>query len=150
MNIHACLLVITFCLPGCLFGQNKDSVKLSCPLKEAVESVTEQKATSLGAETPKVVFTSLADTTVKACMKGTVTNIMRNGDGRWEIMFNNEAYYCYYSGIGRIKVVKGQKLEAGDAIGTIKPGDKIELMIYDFETPLDPKGLLDCWKGSGQ
>ncbi|HEY6506249.1 MAG TPA: hypothetical protein VIZ28_19870 [Chitinophagaceae bacterium] len=145
MMTRACSMLLLF-LPVCLFAQSKDSLKLLCPLNEAVEAPVEKKATSLGAETPKIILTSQTDTTVKACMSGTVTNVMRNGDGRWEVMFNNEDYYFYYSGIVKVKVVKGQKLLGGDAVGIIKPGDKLELMIYDFETPLDPKELLNCGK----
>jgi len=146
MKIQTCLLIAIFCLPLSLLAQKKDSLKLTCPLNEAVVPPAEKQAYSLGAEQPKIILMSATDTTVKACMSGTVTTIMRDEDGKWEIMFNNKDYYFDCSGITKVKVVKGQKLQAGDAIGIIKPGDKIELMVYDFETPLDPKRYLNCWK----
>jgi uncharacterized protein YfaP (DUF2135 family) len=146
MKILICLLTLLFCLPITLLAQKKDSLKLSCPLNEAVEPPAEKQAYSLGVEQPKIILTSASDTTVKACINGTVTNIMRDEEGKWEVMFNNKDYYFYYSGIAKVKVVKGQKLQGGDAIGIIKPGDKIELMVYDFETPLDPKKYLNCGK----
>ena len=151
MKIQLCLLVtVIFCLSDSLHAQKKDSLKLTCPLNEAVEPPAEKQAYSLGIEQPKIILMSATDTIVKACLSGTVTTIMRDDDGKWEILFNNKDYYFDYSGIGKVKVVKGQKLQAGDAIGIIKPGDKIELMVYDFETPLDPKKYLNCGKLSGQ
>ncbi|MEI9808164.1 MAG: M23 family metallopeptidase [Bacteroidota bacterium] len=147
MKMQTCLLAVFFCLPFGVLAQKKDSLKLlSCPLNEAVEPPAEKPAYSLGVEQPKIILTSASDTTVKACINGTVTNVMRDEDGKWEVMFNNKDYYFYYSGITKVKVAKGQKLQGGEAIGIIKPGDKIELMIYDFETPLDPKKYLNCWK----
>lgn len=144
MKIQTCLFVVFFCLPAVVFGQQKDSLKLSCPLNEAVEPPKEKQPFSLGVEEPKIILTSATDTTVKACISGTVTNVMRDEDGKWEVLFHNKDYYFYYSGIGKVKVAKGQKLQRSDAIGIIKPGDKIELMVYDFETPLDPKKYLNC------
>lgn len=152
MKFQTCLLVIVFCLPLGLLAQRrgvekKDSLtKLLCPLNGAIEPPAEKQAYDLGVSQPKIILTSATDTTVKACISGTVTNVMRDEEGKWEVMFNNKDYYFYYSGITKVKVAKGQKLQGGDAIGIIKPGDKIELMIYDFETPLEPKRYLNCWK----
>jgi hypothetical protein len=152
MKIQTYLLLIVFCLPLGLLAQRrgvgqKDSLsKLLCPLNQAVEPPPEKQAYDLGVSQPKIILTSATDTTVKACINGTVTTVMKDEDGKWEVMFNNKDYYFYYSGITKVKVVKGQRLQGGDAIGIINPGDKIELMIYDFETPLEPKRYLNCWK----
>ncbi|MBL7741922.1 MAG: peptidoglycan DD-metalloendopeptidase family protein [Chitinophagaceae bacterium] len=142
------LLAVICFLPVCVMAQKKDSLQLVCPLNEATEPPAEKQPYSLGVEQPKIVLMSASDTTVKACISGTVTTILKDDDGKWEVMFNNKDYYFYYSGLGKIKVSKGQKLQQGDAIGILKPGDKMELMIYDFETPLDPKKLLNCGKKS--
>ncbi|MBL7737618.1 MAG: peptidoglycan DD-metalloendopeptidase family protein [Chitinophagaceae bacterium] len=131
-------------IPVSILAQQKDSLKLICPLNEASEPPAEKQAYNIGAEQPKIVLMSASDTTVKACISGTVTTILKDDDGKWEVMFNNKDYYFYYSGLGKVKVSKGQKLQQGDAIGIIKRGDKIELMIYDFETPLDPKKMMNC------
>jgi len=43
-------------------------------------------------------------------------------------------------------VRKDQKVKAGDPIGHLLPGQKIELLLYDFETPVDPKKYMTCGK----
>jgi len=151
MKFQNCLLVVIFLPLGLLaqrrgVGQKDSLPKLICPLNQAIEPPAEKQAYDLGVSQPKIILTSATDTTVKACISGTVTNVMRDEEGKWEVMFNNKDYYFYYSGITKVKVVKGQKLQGGDGIGIIKPGDKIELMVYDFETPLDPKRYLSCGK----
>jgi hypothetical protein len=140
------LLIILFCLPFSLLAQKKDSLKLSCPLNEAVEPPPEKQPYSLGVEELKIVLKSPSDTTVKACISGTITNVMRDDDGTWIVMFNHKDYYFLYSGLSKTTVRKGQKVQNGDAIGMLKPGEKIELQVYDFETPLDPKKYLNCLK----
>ena len=144
--IKTYLLIASFCLPLSMLAQKKDSLKLSCPLNEAVEPPAEKQPYSLGVEELKIVLKSPSDTTVKACMAGTITNVMRDEDGTWIVMFNNKDYYFLYSGISKTSVRKGQKLQNGEAIGYLKPGEKIEFQLYDFETPLDPKKYLDCLK----
>jgi hypothetical protein len=145
MKLPAYLLILFSFLPLCLLAQ-KDTLKMSCPLNEAVEPPAEKEPYSLGVSQPKIILTSASDTTVKACISGTVTSVMRDEDGKWEVLFNNKDYYFWYSGLLKAKVRKGQKVQNAEAIGIIKPGDKLELMIYDFETPVDPKKYLQCWK----
>jgi Peptidase family M23 len=140
------LLIAFFCVPLSMLAQKKDSLKLSCPLNEAVEPPKEKLPYSLGVEELKIVLKSPTDTTVKACAAGTITNVMRDDDGTWIIMFNNKDYYFLYSGITKTSARKGQKVQNGDALGYLKPGEKIELQVYDFETPLDPKKYLNCFK----
>ena len=146
MKTSGYLLILIFCLPFSLLAQKKDTLKLSCPLNEAVEPPVEKQPYSLGVEELKIVLKSPSDTTVKACISGTITNIMRDEDGTWIVMFNYKDYYFLYSGISKVSVRKGQKVQNGDAIGMLKPGEKIEFQLYDFETPLDPKKYLNCGK----
>lgn len=142
------LLLAIFCLPLIVSAQKvKDSLtNLICPLNEAIEPPAEKQPYSLGVQELKIVLTSPSDTSVKACTAGTVTNVMRDEDGTWVVMFNSKAYYFLYSGITRTSARKGQKVQAGEAIGYLKPGDKMVLQIYDFETPLDPKKYVSCVK----
>jgi hypothetical protein len=135
-----------FCLPLGLMAQKKDTLKLICPLNEAIEPPAEKQPYSLGVEELKIVLKSPTDTTVKACMNGTITNVMRDDDGTWMVMFNNKDYYFLYSGVTKISVRKGQKVQGGEAIGYLKPGEKIEFQLYDFETPLNPKKYMTCVK----
>jgi hypothetical protein len=127
-------------------AQKPDSLKLSCPLGNATEPPAEKKSFELGIEQPKMFLTSSTDTTVKACINGTVTNVMRDEEGKYEVMFHNKDHYFWYSGLTRAVVRKGQKVQNGEAIGMLKTGDKLEVMLYDFETPMDPKKFMNCGK----
>ena len=83
------LLLVIFCLPLIVLAQKKDSLtNLICPLNEAIEPPAEKQPYSLGVQELKIVLTSPSDTSVKACTAGTVTNIMRDEDGTWVVMFN--------------------------------------------------------------
>jgi hypothetical protein len=144
MKTKGYLFIAFFCLPLSVLAQKKDTLKLSCPLYDAVEPPPEKQPYSLGIPDIKIILTSATDTTVKAVIAGTITNVMRDEEGKWQIIFYNKDYYFWYSGISRSAVRKGQKLQNGEAIGYIQPGQKIELKVYDFETPLDPKKYLDC------
>jgi hypothetical protein len=146
MKLPACLLALFLGLPAFLPAQKKDSLKLSCPLNEAIEPPAEKEPYSIGITEVKILLKSLTDTMVKACTSGTVTNILKDDDGTWILMFNHNDYYFVYSGITRLSVRKGQRLQDGDAIGYLKPGEKLEFQLYDFETPLDPKKYLNCVK----
>jgi hypothetical protein len=50
------------------------------------------------------------------------------------------------SGLSKPVVKKNQKIKMGEPIGYLHPGEKIELLLYDFETPLDPKKYMKCGK----
>jgi Peptidase family M23 len=140
------LLIAVFCLPFSMLAQKKDTLKLSCPLNEAVEPAPEKQPYSLGVEELKIVLKSPSDTTVKACIAGTITTVMRDDDGTSMVILNYKEYYFLYSGISKTSARKGQRVQNGDAIGYLKPGEKIEFQLYDFETPLDPKKFLNCLK----
>ena len=145
--MNAILTLLVLCITGLSsIAQKTDSLKLLCPLNNAVEPPAEKKSFDMGAEQPKLFLTSATDTTVKACISGTVTNIMRDEEGKYEVMFHNKDHYFWYSGLTKATVRKGQKLQAGEAIGLLTPGHKMELMLYDFETPVDPKKFLNCGK----
>ena len=138
------LLIALVIFPICLIAQKKDTLHLICPLNDAVEPAAEKQPYSLGVEELKIVLKSASDTAVKAVMAGTITNVMRDDDGTWMVMFNNKDYYFLYTGITRTALRKGQRLQTGDQLGYLKPGDKLEFQLYNFETPLDPKKYLSC------
>ena len=142
--IKICLVVAICFYSFTVSGQKNDSLKLVCPLNDAVESRAEKKSYSLGAEEVMIVLTSTSDTIVKACTKGTVTNVMPNGDGTWMVMFNSPEYLFVYSGITKTSAGKGQRLQSGETIGFLKPGAKLEFRLSDSESPLDPKKYLSC------
>jgi hypothetical protein len=116
--------------------------RLICPLNEATE-VFEKQPYSLGKEL-KIILSSPSDTTVKAGLNGTVTNLQQDEDQKWVIVFNFKNYYFWYGGISKPMVKEDQKIKQGEPLGIMAPGGKLELHFFDFETPLDPKKVLDC------
>lgn len=146
MKARNYLLVALFFLSINAAAQKKDSIKLSCPLNEAVEPPAEKQPYSLGIKDLKVTMKSPSDTTVKACINGTITNVMRAEEGGWIVIFNHNDYYFLYSGITKVTVKEGQKVQNAATLGSLKLGDKLEFQMYDFETPLDPKKFFNCFK----
>ncbi len=122
----------------------KDSLQLICPLLEAIYHQPEKGAYDMGVEELHVLLSSPTDTLVKASFSGKVTTIQRTEEGLWELVFHHADYWFWYTGLEKVKAIKNQTLKAGDIIGIVKPGAKLELRIYDFETPLDPKKYLPC------
>ena len=88
--IRTYLLVAVFCLPLSLLAQKKDTLKLICPLNEAIIPPAEKQPYSLGVEDLKIVLKSSSDTAVKACINGTITNVMKDEDGTWTVVFNHK------------------------------------------------------------
>ncbi|HLG39976.1 MAG TPA: hypothetical protein VI461_09920, partial [Chitinophagaceae bacterium] len=70
--------------------------------------------------------------------------ILHNADDKWEVMFKNDDFTFWYSGLSRLLVVQGQKIRNKETMGYTKPGEKIVLQMMDAETSVDPKPLLDC------
>jgi hypothetical protein len=116
--------------------------RLVCPLTEATE-VFEKQPYSLGKEL-KIILSSPSDTTVKAGVAGTVTNVQMDEERKYIVILEFKNYYFWYGGITKPLVKEDQKIKAGDPLGIIAPGGKLELHFFDFETPLDPKKVLDC------
>lgn len=115
---------------------------LICPLADASE-VFEKQPYSLGKEL-KIILSSPSDTTVKAGVAGTVTNVQLGEDRKYIVILEFKNYYLWYSGITKSLVKEDQKIKAGDLLGTLAPGGKLELHFFDFEEPIDPKKYLDC------
>ncbi len=136
-------------IPTCLQAQN-DSIRLSCPLTGGV--VVPPPRNTIHYDPPDlcIVLSSIPDTLVKACVPGRVTNVEASSDddGKWEVVlfykFKKKEYYFWYSGLETATVKRNDVLKDGQSIGTIKPGGKIELLMYDFETQVDPSGYLNC------
>jgi len=139
-------LLILLLLPACLLGQKKDSLKLACLLDNAIESAPEKPAISTGAIELKIILSSATDTVVKACTDARISNVERNEEGKWEVVFFQKDYWFWLSGLSRPAVKKNQKIKTGETIGYLEPGEKIELLLYDFETPIDPKKYMNCGK----
>jgi hypothetical protein len=141
------LLLLLFFLPFGLLAQKKDSLLLTCLLNDATEPPPEKQGIDFGAKELKIVLTSSSDTLVKACTDAVISTIQRDGDdGTWEIVFYHKDYWFWLSGLTKVVVRKDQKVKTGDIIGYLDAGKKIELLLYDFETPIDPKKYMKCGK----
>lgn len=146
-TVKLCLLVF-FLHPIGLLGQ--DSIRLLCPLNDAVVVPPPKNVIHFDEPDLCIVLVSIPDTIVKAVYSGRVTNVVQSEEeeGKWEVVFfcrfKNKEYYFWYSGLSKLIVRKNDALKPGQALGYVKPGEKIELLMYDFETPVDPLNYLDC------
>ena len=142
------LLILLF-LPVGLLAQKKDTLKLACLLNDAIEH-TEKQAVNLGQKELKLVLTSSTDTLVKSCADVVISTNQRDADdGTWEILFQHKKNYWFWlSGLNKVVVKKDQKIKTGDVLGHLEIGKKIELLLYDFETPIDPKKYMNCSKSN--
>ncbi|MFC0772739.1 M23 family metallopeptidase [Terrimonas alba] len=140
------LYLLIICLPLSLTAQKKDLPQLSCFLTDPVQHAPEKAAINVGQPEPKIILSSTTDTLVKACIDATISNVQKDEEGKWEIVFYHKDYWFWLSGVSKPSVRKDQKVKTGDAIGILQPGQKLELLLYDFETPIDPKKYMHCGK----
>ena len=142
-----CLLIL-FLLRIDLLAQNSD-FRLSCPLTDAVLLPPPKNAIKYSEEDYCIVLVSnTPDTVVKAVFNGKITNTEFYEDTKNGVVFyskiNNKDYYFWYTGLNKLIVKRHDNVKAGQALGYISPGDKIELLMFQFETPVDPIKYLDC------
>jgi len=122
-----------------------DSLKLSCPLKTGAPKIIRasdkdyQKSSEYG-----VMITSKIDTTVLAVHEASVVLVVRTEDALYDVVLQFKNYSFWYAGVLTPKVRKGAKVKAGDIIGTYKPGDMIELLMFQSEEPVNPRKYLKC------
>ncbi|MBL7708842.1 MAG: peptidoglycan DD-metalloendopeptidase family protein [Chitinophagaceae bacterium] len=141
------LLTIFFLLPQQLLAQ-KDSIRLFCPLEEAVVVPPPKNAIQYDPPDLCIVLTSLPDSIVKSVANARVTNVEIDEEGKYGVVIfskiNNKDYYFWYTGLNKTVVSKNTLIKAGQPIGIIDPGGKVEMLMYQFETQLDPSKYLDC------
>jgi hypothetical protein len=138
------LLTVLMFLPFCLFAQKKDTLRLACLLDHAIEAPPEKRTVDSGPVELKIVLSSASDTLVKACTDARVSSVQKGDDGKWEVVFFQKDYWFWLSGLTKAYVTKNQKVKTGQALGYLEPGDQIELLLYDFETPIDPRKYMNC------
>jgi len=141
------LMLVFLFVPFSLMAQKKDSLRLTCLLNDAGEPAPEKQGLDFGTKELKIVLTSPTDTLVKACTDAVISTIQKDAeDGTWEIVFYHKDYWFWLSGLTSVVVRKDQKVKSGDILGHLETGRKIELLLYDFETPIDPKKYMKCGK----
>lgn len=140
--------ILSFLLPFNLMAQNSE-FRLSCPLNDAVVVPPPKNAIKYSEQDYCIVLVSKnSDTVVKAVYDGKVTNVEFTDETKNGVVFyskiNNKDYYFWYTGLNKLLVKRNDKITTGQALGYISPGDKIELLMFQFETPVDPTKYLDC------
>lgn len=140
-------LLLFFLVPPDLMAQ-KENVKLICPLNEAV--VVPPPKNVIHYEEPDlcVVLQSVPDTVVKSVGTGRVTNTEfteeSNGGVVLFVKINGKDYYFWYTGMNKVLVKRNEVVKLGQPLGYVSPGGRIELLMYEFETQVDPTNFLDC------
>lgn len=143
--VWSCLLVFA-CIVVYAQRDQQDTLRLSCFLTNAVLHTAESRNQLFNTDELKLVLSSTSDTVVKACIEAEVTTVQREADGTYEIVFVYKDYWFWLSGLQKATVRAKQKFRRGDPIGILSQGSKLELLLFDFETPVDPRPLMDCGK----
>ena len=137
-------LLAFFFTASFLFAQS-DSLQLLCPLKAGVPKIIRasdkdyQKSSEYG-----VMITSKIDTSVQAVHDGVVVIVARTEDTKYDVVIQFKNYSFWYADVLTPKVRKGVRVKAGDIIGTYKPGDMLELLMFQQEEPVNPRKYLKC------
>lgn len=122
-----------------------DSLKLLCPLANGVPKIIRasdkdyQKTSEYG-----VMITSKIDTIVKAVHEAKVVIVARTEDTKYDVVLQYKNYYFWYVGVVSPKVKQNAIVKAGDILGTYKPGEMLELLMYQQEEPVNPRKYLKC------
>ncbi len=139
-------ILFLFSFPHFLQAQKSVPLQLACPLNNAIEHAPERPSFNQGHAELKIILSSSTDSLVKASADVVISIVQRDEDGNWEIVFNHKNYWFWLSGLTSTKVKKDQRLKTGETLGHLITGKKIELLLYDFETPVDPKKFMNCGK----
>ena len=147
LRYHKYFLLAFLFLPFGLPAQKKDTLRLTCLLNDVTVPTPEKQGVDFGVKELKIVLSSSTDTVVKACADAVISTIQSDAeDGTWEIVFFHRDYWFWLSGLSKVVVRKDQKVKTGDILGYLDREKKIELLLYDFETQIDPKKYMKCGK----
>ncbi|HLF47304.1 MAG TPA: M23 family metallopeptidase [Chitinophagaceae bacterium] len=122
-----------------------DSLILGCPLANGVPRIIRssdkdyQRSSEYG-----VMLTSKTDTLVQAVYDASVVIVTRTEDAKYDVVLKYRGYYFWYAGVLSPAVKQGKKVNKGDILGTYKPGDLLELLMFDKEEPVNPRKFLKC------
>lgn len=145
--VKSCLVAAILYLPVSVSAQNQN-FRLICPLDDAIVVPPPKNAMQLDEPDLCIVLSSIPDTVVKAVGLGRVTNTeFTEETGHGVVMFskiNGKDYYFWYTGLNKLLVRRNDVVKIGQPLGYISSGAKIELAMYEFETPVDPTKHLDC------
>jgi len=145
--VKVCLFVAVLYYPAQMFAQ-KDNIRLICPLNDAVVVPPPKNQVKFDEPDLCIVLMSIPDTVVKSVGVGRITNTENTEETAYGVVLfskiNGKEYYFWYTGMAKLLVRRNDVVKVGQPLGYISPGSKIELTMYEFETPVDPIKYLDC------
>lgn len=137
------------CFPFSSVGQtgnaDEEAPPFACPLREAKAHVDSASLRLFGSQDLKLIISSQTDSLVKSTADAVITAVQKEADGSYEIVFNYEDFWFWLSGIEQPLVRPQQRVKKGEPIGKLHPGAKLEILLFDFETPADPLEYLPCF-----
>ena len=145
MKLKGTILLFFFSITAKLVFAQADSLQLQCPLNFGTAKVIRasdrdyQKSSEYG-----VILTSKLDSTVQAVHEGSIVIVARTEDTKYDVVIQFRNYYFWYAGVLAPKVKQHTKVKPGDVIGTYKPGDMLELLMFQAEEPVNPRKYLKC------
>lgn len=145
MEFKRIQFLLSFLISVLFVQAQSDSLRLVCPLVNGTPRIVRasdrdyQKSSEYG-----VILTSKIDTTVQAVHEGAVVIITRTEDTKYDVVLQYRSYYFWFAGVLAPKVRQGAKVKAGDIIGTYKPGDILEMLMFQQEEPVNPRKFLKC------
>ena len=145
MNLKRTTFLLFFLFTVSFAFAQTDSLKLGCPLANGTPKVIRasdkdyQKTSEYG-----VMLTSKIDTVVQAVHDASVIIVARTEDTKYDVVLQYRNYYFWYVGVVSPMVKQNAKVKAGDVLGTYKPGEMLELLMYQQEEPVNPRKYLKC------
>ena len=122
----------------------EDVPAFTCPLMQAVRHTDSAALRYEGSEERKLIISSPTDSLVKACADAVISTVQREADGTYGIVYSYEDFWFWVSGVQQPMVRAQQRVKQGQPIGRLLPGAKLEILLFDFETPVDPAEYLRC------
>ena len=142
--VKLCLLAVLL-QPASLMAQN---IRLMCPLNDAIIVPPPKNVIHYDEPDLCIVLQSVPDSIVKSVGTGRVTNTEFTDESKGGVVLfvklNGKDYYFWYIGMNKLLVKRNDVVKLGQPLGYISPGERVELMMYEFETPVDPINYLDC------
>ena len=142
-----CMFALT-CIFSTTAMAQSDSLKLICPLDDAIIVPPPKNTMKYDIEDLCIVLISRPDSVVKAIGGGRITNTeFTEESANGVVLFSRikgKDYYFWYTGLTTLLVKRNQTVKVGEALGYVTPGQKIELVMYEFETQIDPLKHLAC------
>ncbi|MEJ0106399.1 MAG: M23 family metallopeptidase [Bacteroidota bacterium] len=116
---------------------------LACPLQNGIMKSPSQEGYGYKGDV-KMVVTSVTDTLLLSPVDGKIDLISPGEGGKYEVVMHHNDYNIWLTGVSKVLVKKNDELKKGQPLGKVKPGDEIELLLFNDEEPVDPKKYLDC------